>query len=352
MRDKNEKRSIIENILESVDVGILAVDNNLIVKVFNKQAEKIIGRNKDAVISKHIKFLYPNDPYEYQFIQRTIIEEKEFKNAEEIVKVNGKKIELLVDTNLLKNEYGETIGAVCLFKDITNFKKLEKGLEENERLKLLSELSAGVAHEIRNPLAGIKGFLQLLEINYKKESVKEKNLFHIHSVLEEVDRIDNITKEFLLLSKDLKVIKSEVNINKLIKNVLSLMETLSLQKSIRIETRLDYNFTSIYGHGEHLKQVFINLIKNSIEALEIGGKILIQSYFQDKQIKVEVVDNGSGIPSKIIDKIVYPFFTTKAEGTGLGLSICKRIIQNHGGKMDIESREGKGTTIRVFLPIN
>ena len=352
IKDKNESESMLEIILESINVGIMVVNNSLIVTNFNKQAEKITGRTREEVINKHIKYLYPNDPYSYQFLQRTIMEGKEFKNAEEIVEVNGKRLELIVDTNLLRNNDGQTIGAVCICKDITDFKRMEKEIEQSERLKLLNELSAGVAHEIRNPLAGIKGFLQLLEVNCGKGLMIEKNLFYIKSILEEVDRINIITREFLLLNKNTKKIKAQIDINRLIESVLSLMGTLSLQKSIKIEKRLDYNLTKVYGHSEHLKQVFINLIKNSIEALVVGGSILIRSSPEEGKIKVEIIDNGPGIPPEIMDRIVYPFFTTKEEGTGLGLSICKKIIRDHGGTMTIESIVGNGTTVKVYLPTN
>ena len=350
IKNRDESTSMIEIILESIDVGILAVDNNLVVTNFNKQAEKIIGKTKEEVVNRHIKYLYPNDPYEYQFIQRTIIEGKEFKNTEEIVEVNGKTLELIVDTNLLRDKDSKTVGAVCICKDITDFKRMEKEIEENERLKLLNELSAGVAHEIRNPLAGIKGFLQLLENNYRKEIMTEKNLFYIQSILEEVDRINSITKDFLLLNKNMETTKTKININQLIESVLSLMEPLSLQKSIKVEKKLDYSLTKVHGHSEHLKQVFINLIKNSIEALKVGGGIIVQTSPKDGGIEVGIIDDGPGIPPEIIDKIIYPFFTTKMEGTGLGLSICKKIIRDHGGRMIIENIAGSGAAVRVYLP--
>lgn len=349
-RDTSE--NMLDTILESIDVGILAIDNNLIVTNFNREAEEITGRTRKEVIGRHIKYLYPNDPYEYQFIQRTIIEGEEFKNAEEIVTVDGKKLELIVDTNLLRNSEGKILGAVCIFKDITDFKRMEKELGENEHLKMLNELAAGIAHEIRNPLAGIKGFLQLLEINYRKGLMTEKNLFYINSILEEVDRINSITKEFLLLNRNIEAIKVEIDINHLLENVLILMETLSLQKSIKMERKMDYSLPKIYGHSEHLKQVFINLIKNSLEALKVGGSIIVETNQKDGGIEVGIIDDGPGIPPEIVDKIIYPFFTTKMEGSGLGLSICKKIVRDHGGKMNIESVLEIGTTVRVYLPTN
>lgn len=352
MGNKDESENMSEIIQESIDIGIMAVDNNLAITSFNKQAEKVTGKRKQEVIGKNIRYLYPNDPYEYQFIQRTLLEGKEFKNAEEIIEINGSRVELIVDTNLLRNKDDQIIGAVCICKDITDFRRIEKEIEKSERLRILSELFSGVAHEIRNPLAGIKGFLQLLENNCRKGLITERNLFYIESILEEIDRINNIIKEFLLLNKNSERTKISVNINELIENVINLMETLSLQKSIRVEKRLDYSLTNIYGHSDHLKQIFINLIKNSIEALEVGGNILIKSSLENGEIKVEIIDDGPGILPEIMDKIIYPFFTTKAEGTGLGLSICKKIIREHGGRIIIESIVDGGTTVKIYLPTN
>lgn len=233
-----------------------------------------------------------------------------------------------------------------------------------ERLLSVNQLAAGIAHEIRNPLTSIKGFIQLMA----RRPDRVPNQSHMDIILTEIDRIDKLVGEFQLLTRPLKTPNYiEIDIERMINDVMILMESQAVDKSVALQ------FTSktalvmpsymnqtngvllppkvhILGDETQLKQVFINLIKNAIEVVGGNGKVDIALSIRDKMAIVTVVDNGMGMAEEILKKIGTPFFTTKDSGNGLGLSICYNIIHSHGGKIEVDSEVGSGTKFSIMLP--
>jgi len=255
-----------------------------------------------------------------------------------------------VETTIIPflNEKRKPYQYISIRNDITEKKKQEEMLHRQEKLSALGQLAAGVAHEIRNPLTSMKGYTEFLLLDEVEEARRE----HLDIILEEIERVNNIVEEFMMLAKPKTDLFAVKNINSIISNTLSLF-TYEVKKN-KVELAFNTNVPELLVLcDEHrLKQVFINFIKNSIEAMPSGGKLKINIEKQDEYAKITIADTGIGIPENKLSKIGEPFFTTKENGTGLGLMISFKIIQGHNGKLEIESKENEGTTFTILLPLN
>ncbi|MGG1575699.1 ATP-binding protein [Fictibacillus sp. NRS-1165] len=235
---------------------------------------------------------------------------------------------------------------LCILQDVTDRRQTEERLRKAETLNVVGEMAAGVAHEIRNPLTSLKGFIQLLQ----NESKAHEAYYSI--ILNEVDRIEYIIKEFLLLAKTDRQHIEKSSLVVTLKETVSLLQTQAILKNIELEVEIEENIPDIDCDPFQIKQVFINLIKNGIEATDEGGTIFIKAFRTEKnQVHFCFTDNGSGMPNQVLDRIGKPFYTTKEEGTGLGLMVSYKIIENHKGTVRVSSEVGKGTTFEVILPI-
>jgi two-component system, sporulation sensor kinase A len=245
--------------------------------------------------------------------------------------------------SIVKENSGE-IRIISVIRDISDRKKTEEILLHSEKLAVAGQLAAGIVHEVRNPLTAIKGFLQLMDANKKYQH----SYFQIiHS---EIDRIELILSELLVLSKPKDMKFNKVDLSEILIQVKALIDTHANMNNIEIELNYISNIPTLICDENQLKQVFINFLKNAIEAMPQGGKIIVNLISEEPHtIKIQFIDQGSGIPKEYIDRIGQPFFTTKENGTGLGFMISMKIIENHQGEIQIESNES-GTTIEVILP--
>lgn len=235
---------------------------------------------------------------------------------------------------------------LCILEDVTERRQTEARLLKAETLNVVGEMAAGVAHEIRNPLTSLKGFIQLL----KNESQAHDAYYSI--ILNEVDRIEYIIKEFLLLAKTDRQHIEKSSLVLTLKETVSLLQTQAILKNIELEMEIGEGIPDIDCDPFQIKQVFINLIKNGIEATAEGGTITIKAFRKGKDyVHFCFTDNGTGMPNQVLDRIGKPFYTTKEEGTGLGLMVSYKIIENHKGRVRVSSEVGKGTTFEVVLPI-
>lgn len=220
-------------------------------------------------------------------------------------------------------------------------------LQKSEKLSVVGELAAGIAHEIRNPLTSLKGFTQLLESKTSTESD------YVEIMISEIDRINTIVGELLLLAKPSKDDFAFISINSILEDVCTLMSAQANLHGVLIQQdfRPELQLVHVNAVENKLKQVFINIIKNAIEAMDNGGIITIKTKETGDKIGIIFEDNGIGIPPHILQKLGKPFFTTKEKGTGLGLMVSFSIIESHMGQLNIKSEEGVGTTIEVILPV-
>ncbi len=232
-----------------------------------------------------------------------------------------------------------------IIRNTSDRKETEKLMLESEKLSIAGQLAAGIAHEIRNPLTSIKGFVQLMQ-----SGMGEKQQYY-EIITSELNRIEIILSELLMLAKPQDSTFQETNINNLLTDIIYLLETQAILHNIRITLTNRLTIQNIVCDENQLKQVFINLVKNSIEAMQYGGTIHITvEDHGESEIKLSFIDEGCGIPEELVDKLGNPFVTTKENGTGLGLMVSYRIIENHKGTVHLESIEGKGTTFTLTLP--
>ncbi|MFC0525004.1 ATP-binding protein [Pontibacillus salicampi] len=256
---------------------------------------------------------------------------------------NGKYIWVESKMSMLVQENGAQ-SILVVTRDISDRKEAEEMMIRSEKMSVAGQLAAGIAHEIRNPLTSIKGFLQLLQLG-----VEGKEGYY--SIMnEEIEKMETITSELLFISKPMtNDIKSE-SLASMLEDVCTLLESQAKLQHIHLVLDCNQNYY-VHCDRSQIKQVFINVIKNAVEVMEDGGQITIETRQIDSFYAIDVKDEGPGIPRHLINKITEPFFTTKKNGTGLGLMITKQILERHHGRLEIINNEPFGSIFRVLLPI-
>ncbi|SDN70071.1 PAS domain S-box-containing protein [Paenibacillus sp. yr247] len=260
-------------------------------------------------------------------------------------KKGGDEIPVMVSLFTIQDEARNPNGWAVTLRDITANKNAEELLINSEKLSVAGQLAAGIAHEIRNPITAIKGFMQLLKSGYS-----EKQLYY-DIMSSEIERIEMILSELLILAKPQLVHSERKDIRILLAQVTTLLDTHAIINNVQIVTEFEPGITHILCDENQLKQVCINFIKNAIEAMPQGGTVVIQLKSKSEDtILLRFIDHGCGIPEHILSKLGQPFYTTKEKGTGLGFMVSKKIIENHNGTVNVFSKENEGTTIEVRLP--
>ena len=216
--------------------------------------------------------------------------------------------------------------------------------KQKEKLAVVGQMAASIAHEIKNPLSSLKGFTQLQQERDKEN----ENYYPI--MLNEIDRINSIVSDLLILGKPNGSTKTYVSLEEILNYVVSINELQASRQCITIRTEIEKPLPNIYCDENQMKQVFLNLLKNSIESMLDGGNIVIKAQLKANQFIISVHDEGEGIPHEQIEKLGEPFYTSKPNGTGLGLMVTKKILEEHNGKLEISSIPKRGTKIDVILP--
>ncbi|MEH7444234.1 ATP-binding protein [Bacillus sp. JJ1122] len=252
-----------------------------------------------------------------------------------------------LDTTIIPflDSNGERYQHISIQYDITEKKKTEESLRKAEKLAMIGELAAGIAHEIRNPLTSIRGFVQLLN-----ESSAGQNYTDI--IIEEIERINLIVSEFMVFAKPHQVYFSECDLTAILSGVIKFLAPEAILKNVLMEFEFPKEEVKILGEKSQLKQVFLNLIKNSIEAMPNGGKIHITLEKSYDNILITIKDNGVGMDEEQAKKLGEPFFTTKQDGNGLGLMVSYKIIQNHNGTIEVSSQKNIGTSFTISFDKN
>lgn len=338
-KQAEEKASSIEiyneNIFQSVPSGIVSFDKDFKITKINSSAEKILGLTYLETTGRQHSEIFHSPITE--FISRNETIEREECSY---VTNSGKRIWLGLTISPLKDRAHKTIGQLLVFTDLTELKAFQSQFELRERLSSLGEMSAGIAHELRNPMGVISGYTKMLS-----KKVDESLLPAVESISKEIEGMDRIISDFLSFAKPSELIISRLNLRELIDGCIQAVEERA--ENIRIvlnaPERLDMS-----GDEVLLRQCINNLFQNSIESMSDGGGLHI-TVSTGESLRVIVSDTGHGIPENIKDKIFLPFYTTKERGTGLGLSIVHKIIISHGGNIMVETSD-KGTTFTIRLP--
>ncbi|HEY2421164.1 MAG TPA: PAS domain-containing protein [Neobacillus sp.] len=253
-----------------------------------------------------------------------------------------------VDTTIVPflNEQGKPYQFLAIRNDITERKKTEEVLHRQDKLAAVGQLAAGVAHEIRNPLTSMKGYAEFLQLDERDP----ERLEFLNIILDEIERVNSIVEDFMVLAKPKAVELEEKNVVPVIKNVVSLLEFEARKKNVRLTFDCDQEIIQIECDENRLKQVFLNFIKNGIEAMPNGGDLHVKTIIQENIVQISIQDTGVGIPQEKLKQLGEPFYTTKKNGNGLGLMVSFKIIESHNGKVFVESEPNKGTTFNILLP--
>lgn len=262
-----------------------------------------------------------------------------------LISTTGEIIDVEVSSTRIHGYPGRGMVIQSVYRDIRERKKEEEALIQSEKLSVIGQMAAGIAHEIRNPLTSLIGFSKFL----KTRIDNYHDYFDI--MLVELDRINTIVQEFMALAKPQANQFRRHDLIKTIQSVLTILETQAIMNNVQLTATYDVDTAELYCEENHLRQVFVNVLKNAIEAMPLGGVVNIALKAAGKdEISISFIDQGIGIPQEQLPLLGGPFFTTKESGTGLGLMVCYRIIEGHHGELDIRSAIGEGTTVEITLP--
>ena len=330
---------LVEDMLDAV-----FITSNNIIMYANKAATNLL-ETEDLVGKSAYEIMKPD------FLEKYLEKEELILGGEiatpyemELITSQGKVVEVeILAYPFLFEDLSSTI--IIIARDIRVRKENQQLQIKNEKLGIAGQLAASIAHEIRNPLTAIKGFLKLAY----QGAMKLEDIYPILDI--EINRIETIASELMFLGKPAKSEIKEISIGKILLDVYTLMQSQANLDNVAINLdTYDENLTALCN-VDQIKQVFINLVKNAIEAMDNGGLINIEAKVDERWIVVTIKDNGKGIPNEIKNKLGEPFYTTKEKGTGLGLVICYNIIAEHKGKIDFVSEDGVGTTFTIRLPL-
>jgi len=337
-------KAFSDHLVENMPIGLIALDNNRRIALLNHVAGSILSISLPDISGKGAEEILP--PALWKLISGLEDKKGAIETEIECILNDGKAVPLEVSATELKDEKGNFLGYVILFKDLSEVRSLRREVARSQRLASLGSLAAGVAHEIRNPLSSIKGFAVYFRERQEKE--EEKKIAGI--MIQEVDRLNRVVSQLVELARPVSVSKKPVSLRTVIENSLKLLERDAPEKKIEIKTIFKPEDLQIAIDGDRINQVLLNLYLNAIESMEKGGRLSVELLEGEGGAIIKVSDTGSGVGEKYLPHVFDPYFTTKTTGTGLGLAIVHNIIEAHDGKITVDSRPGEGTTFTLFLP--
>lgn len=327
-------------VIESMPSGVFTTDLHGRILSFNSSAEDITRFGQDAVIGRKPGEIFP-------FLNDSLGPRMRIEGE---IELDDKKVPVGMRLSSLKDGSGKSIGTIGVFQDLTELKEMEAEVKRKERWAFIGELSASIAHELRNPLASLKGSIEML----REKKVPEEQADHLMNIaLSEMDRLNGIITDFLLYARPQELKLESFDLQGSLEDIAILLRSSEKDgKDVTITVKVSGPL-NIDGDPKKLKQVFWNLGLNAVNAVPDKGAVEIRTEQRDNGVEILFCDNGPGIAPDDRERIFYPFFTTKEGGTGLGLAIAKKIAEEHGGNITAESKgPGKGSTFRVILPLN
>ena len=348
MRKKlHSRESYLQLFFDNAKDSIAVFDkDNKIIEV-NPAFEELYGWRREEIIGKNVPLVSPQNKLDAEARRKQVLNGASYHFLEtKDMKKDGTCFDAQITISPIYDYEGALVALSVISRDISFKKEAENLLLQSEKLKIAGEMAAGVAHEIRNPMTVISGFIQIMNKD------PEQPYYHYSTVIEkEIERIDYIISEFLILAKPHARLSKRYNFIKTLDDICMLFQPELNLKGIVLSKEILLEDAYIFGEESQMKQVLINLIKNAIEAITDNGKInIICTSDQKETLTLKIMDNGIGMDMSTAEKVFDPFFTTKVKGTGLGMMISEKIITEHGGNIFIESKEGTGTTVTIQMP--
>ncbi|WIV13543.1 PAS domain-containing sensor histidine kinase [Proteiniborus sp. MB09-C3] len=346
---ENQIRQYLDNILKSLVSGIVAIDENNIITIFNNAAEEITGFKREDYIGNDIFIFFEDTGIFLDKVTKEILNgEKIIVNLERNVrKASGDTIPINISISPVLDDNLKVIGIIYLFNDVSRAKKMEEELKKLDRIHILGELSAALIHDIGNPLAGMGNLLEILNANLDDEGLREE-IFKMLN--EEIKDLNDLIVNFLSFSREASIDRKPTNIINLVEDVVSLLKPEIINKGIKLEKNYIAKEKCMARiNRANIKQALINILVNSIQAVDEEGiiSIIVEEYIN--KVSIHIIDNGVGIQEEDMSKLFEPFYTSKKGGTGLGLPSTFKIIKEHEGVISVKSEFGKGTKITIEL---
>ncbi|MBI3329420.1 MAG: PAS domain-containing protein [Nitrospinae bacterium] len=338
--------------------GIVALDPEGRVVIFNPAMEEMTGISSRRAAGEFLGTLVPRTSSIPSRVLATLETGHPFFTPEvQWQRWDGHPFPVSLTISPVVDKEGETLGAVLVVRDLRRIKELEESQRPADRLTAFGVLAAAMAHEIKNPLLGIRGAAQLLREELPTAGLRE----YPEVIIRAADRLNALMEEMLDFARPQPLRHESVNLHEVLDTVIALERPSCNVRGIQVRQQYDPSLPDIWADRNRLTQVFLNLVRNAWEAMPHGGTLTLTTKTSTEFVRVkpggapmllvEVTDEGSGIPLEVQEKLFTPFFTTKAKGAGLGLAISHKIIEEHGGRFAIKSLPARGTTVRVYLPV-
>jgi len=361
-RELKEANEFFMNLIESSVDGIIVTKMDGEIIIFNKGIEDMLGYQSDEVVGKmNIRMIYAPG------VAKEVMQKLRSPDYGGVGKLtsfpithrrkDGEMVEGDLSASIIYDEGGREIATVGIFKDLRERLRMERDLQaareallQSEKLAAMGRLTSQIAHELNNPIYGIMNTLELLKTEIPPES-KRRRILELS--LSETERLSEMLRNMLSFSKPEEEVRKRLNVNELLEGILLMMEKQMKEVNVKVVTRFEPKIPEIMASTHQMRQVILNLFKNAKEAMPRGGTLTVRTEKEDTKVLIRIQDTGTGIPEEIRNKIFEAFFTTKqkVKGVGLGLSVCYGIIKDHGGEIRVDSKEGKGTTFTISLPI-
>lgn len=338
-------KDFLSGVLDNISQGVLFIDLQGSITSCNKAAESILGIPADAILTKKFWEVFPDGTFGFS-IEESLQQNIDHTTYSTYTSPDNTTLDLEVATTLIPSQ-----GMILILKDVTEIRHLQAILNRANKMKELGEMAAHVAHEIRNPLGGIKGFASLLKRDLADNPQLEKMADYI---VKGTDNLNELVDQILHYSRPLHLHIETTDLITLLNDIKTLLlaDAQFKDKEISLKLSSPSGTLPIAIDAHIIKSAILNLLVNAAEAVAKKGKITIKVDKTPKYASISIADNGIGIPQEHLSKLYSPFFTTKPEGNGLGLAEVQKVVQAHGGTIDVESKVGHGTTFTLKLPLH
>ena len=343
-QDALELRRNVEQLLERLDEAVLLFDPYGYLIMAGEPAERMLGHSRDEILGRQLKELFPGDTVLGGLVMQAVRLRRPLRDKPVTLSRDGAEMRVLVNVEILrKGTSEEAIGTLVTLRDAETRRQLQLQLDVSSRLAAISRLTAGVAHEIKNPLNAMALHLEVLKSRLDGDEPE------IEVIQREIKRLDTVVKTFLSFNKPMELQARPIDLSRIAQEVVTLVALDAQSKNIELQT--DFVTEAwMNGDSDLLKQAILNVVMNAVEALKDGGHITVRTERNGEECQVSISDSGLGIPLELQDKIFNLYFTTKEEGSGIGLAMSFRVVQLHSGTIDFVSKPGQGTTFRLRFP--